>query len=362
MIDIDTGAPERRARPKGLGRSLGAGALAAIMAVAGLQGAANAQDLRTLTIAQGSSSFHGMMTLVAREGGFFEAEGLNPDIVDMGTGPRIAAAVVGGSAHIAVVGLNQAVRAVSEGGDIVGLGRAFEVLAVPIVVSYEALERNGITEDMTVDEAIPRLAGLTLGSTTPGSTNTGVLRALLENRGVDPDNDVTVQSISGGGNIFAAFENGVIDGFVFGSPWPELAMTRGLGRPIFNPFEDDVPELDGVLYQVLTTSRATLAAEPELIRAGMRAYANAMKFTHENPQEAARLLRSVFPEVEEESFELAVATYIGGVPTQLLITPENYAATLGFMAITEPEPVGDVPMDSVVDTTLASEIDAEMAQ
>lgn len=319
-------------------------------------GAANAQE-QTLTIAQGSSSFHGMITHLADEGGFFAAEGLRADIVDLGTGPRIAAAVIGGGAHIAAVGLNQAVRAVSEGGDIVAVGRLFDIISLPVVVSNDAIESAGITEDMSLDERIVRLRGLTIGATTPGSTTNALMRALAQNRGLDPDNDITIQAISGGGNLFAAFENGVIDGFVFGSPWPELAITRDLGRPLFDPFTDDVPEIEGVLYQVLTTSRRTLAEEPELIERALRAYSNAMAFAHENPEEAARLLRNVFPDVEQASYDLAVLKYIEGVPTELTITPEQYAATLAFMEVTEPEPVGDVPYESVIDTTVSAAID-----
>lgn len=326
--------------------------LSAALALSSMAAPARADD--TVTIVIGSTAPHDFILYVAEQAGFFAEEGLKPDIVPVNNGAGQTSAILGGSADIGFLGITQDIRAVSQGGDMVILGRAFDVLSLPIILSEDAKTRQGITDDMPIGEKLARLKGLTIGATGPGSTTDGILRALITSAGMNPDTDITIHS-SNAPALFAAFENKAIDGFVFGSPWMEVAQVKGLGGPLFDPFKGEVPELDGVLYKVLSTSRATLAAKPDLLLRSMRALDKAIVYIRENPDKLDELLRPKFPDMDPTAYEMMIARYVGGVPDGLLVTEAQFDRAKEYMAFVEGTEVS-VSYGDVVDTALVGQL------
>ena len=102
------------------------GALAkcvAVLCVAGLIAAstargAEAQTPEKLKVAIGAAGLYFIVHFVAEGAGFFKKEGLELDTVDVTTGPRQVAAVMGGSVDIAPLGLQLVIQATSRGGSI----------------------------------------------------------------------------------------------------------------------------------------------------------------------------------------------------------------------------------------------------
>ena len=72
----------------------------------------------------------------------------------------------------------------------------------------------------------------------------------------------------------------------FTAPASESAGVEGVGTLVIDPFAETIPEIDGVPYTVIITSRDTLKNKPELLRAAVRALTKAMKFAHEKPDAA----------------------------------------------------------------------------
>ena len=114
---------------------------------------------------------------------------------------------------------------------------------------------------MSLDEKIKRVKGVRIGITSPGSSTDEFMRTIMLVRGMDPSRDVQLQPIGIGAPMVAAMQAGSTDGFAFMSPFTNMAVSRGIGQIIADPITGELPEYRDVPYQVITTSRATLAAK-----------------------------------------------------------------------------------------------------
>ena len=260
---------------------------------------AQAQAPEKLKVAIGAAGLYFIVHFVAEGAGFFKKEGLELDTVDVTTGPRQVAAVMGGSVDIAPLGLQLVIQATSRGGSIIAISTGYDILPMSLVLSNDAIKRAGIAATMTTDEKIKRIKGLKIGITGPGSGTDDMARTLTGTRGLDPDKDITIQPLGNGDNMLAALEKGLTDGFVFTSPIPETAVARGLGQIIVEPLNGDVPEANGVPYIIMATNPATLTEKKSLLVKAVRAWTAAMKFTHENKEEARRVVRNYFKQMDE---------------------------------------------------------------
>jgi NitT/TauT family transport system substrate-binding protein len=312
----------------------------AVLCVAGLIAAgtvrnAEAQTPEKLKVAIGAAGLYFIVHFVAEGAGFFKKEGLELDTVDVTTGPRQVAAVMGGSVDIAPLGLQLVIQATSRGGSIIALSSGYSILPMSLVLSNDAIARSGIKLDMTTDEKIKRVKGLKIGITGPGSGTDDMARTLTGTRGLDPDKDITIQPLGNGDSMLAALEKGLTDGFVFTSPIPETAVARGLGQIVVEPLYGDVPEADGVPYIIMATNPAMLQEKRPLLVKAVRAWTNAMKFTHEHTEEARRVVRNYFKQMDEAVFNIAFDKYVKGVPTHPLIPEENVQKVAKWMSLSK---------------------------
>jgi NitT/TauT family transport system substrate-binding protein len=116
--------------------------LAAIaLALAVVAGPAMADDVQKVTIAFAGKGMSFLLQYIAIGGGFYKQEGLEAESVDVSSGTRQAAAVMGGSAEITQVGFAHTMHAVGRGGQLVGICTAFDVYPIALVLSNDAVKR-----------------------------------------------------------------------------------------------------------------------------------------------------------------------------------------------------------------------------
>src|SRR5207248_5434153 len=89
---------------------------AAFSLVAGRPAAA-VEGPQKVTIALAGKGLAFIIQYIAIGGGFYKEEGIEPETVDVASGTRQAAAVMGGSAEITQVGFAHTMHAVGRGGD-----------------------------------------------------------------------------------------------------------------------------------------------------------------------------------------------------------------------------------------------------
>jgi NitT/TauT family transport system substrate-binding protein len=300
-----------------------------------------------ITITSVGDGFQFFPVYIARGGGFFVEEGLDADWVNVGSGTKQAASVMGGSAEMTPLALMHAIKSQAEGADLVAFANLLNDWSMVVVLSNDAIKKAGIELAMPVDEKIKRLAGLKLGITSPGSSTDVSIRKMLLARNMVPDQVVKLQPLGDGTAILAAFDKKLVDGFVFAAPVPEIVEARGLGKIVVNPMAREVPEQVGVPYAVMATSRATFAKKPEVIRAAARALTKALIFAHERPEETLKIMQHYFPDVEAPIITRIVTTYRGALPSTPVISREAVAKTVAFMNIGAPEPI-NAAYESVV--------------
>lgn len=309
--------------------------LALTLSAAGSAPDVRAQQLQKMKVAIGASGLYFIVHFVAEGGGFYKKEGYELDTVDLTTGPRQVAAVMGGSVDIAPLGLQLVVQATSRGGNIVALANGYSILPMSLVLSNAAIKKVGIEPGMSTDEKIKRIKGLRIGITGPGSGTDDMARTLALVRGLDPDKDITIQPLGNGDNMLAALEKGLTDGFVFTSPIPETAVARGLGQVIVEPLNGDVPEASNVPYIILAANPQTIEAKRAMLMAAVRAWTNAMTFTHQHKEEARRIVRTYFKQMDEAVFNAAFDKYVKGVPTHPLIAEESVKRVAAWMSLSK---------------------------
>jgi NitT/TauT family transport system substrate-binding protein len=296
---------------------------------------------------------------VAERAGLFKMEGIDVEIVQVSSGSKQAAAVMGGSALATPVGIEQGVQSAQQGSSLVAIGSLYNIFPHAVVLSSVAMQKHGITDAMPLDEKIKRMKGMKIAISSPGSGTDSLLRAVLTARGVDPDKDISLQSLGTGASQFAAFEHGIVDGFVWSSPQPELVEKKGEGKAVVDPFSGAAPEYDVEPYITLTTSRESLAdKKPELTQL-LRAYAQAINFIRTNPAEARRLVRQSFKDADEDVFNAAFDKYLEGVPTTLTITHQQFDNTIAAMNARRPDKL-TVKFDDVIDNSLADAVSKEI--
>jgi NitT/TauT family transport system substrate-binding protein len=317
-------------------------------------GAAKAEDLQRVTIAFAGKGMSFLLQYIAIGGGFYKQEGLEAESVDVSSGTRQAAAVMGGSAEITQVGFAHTMHAVGRGGALVGISTAFDVYPIALVLSNDAVKRLGITDTMSIDEKIKRVRGVRIGITSPGSSTDEFMRTIMLVRGMDPSHDVQLQPIGIGAPMVAAMQAGATDGFAFMSPFTNIAVSRGIGQIIADPMTGQLPEYRDVPYQVITTSRATLAAKRPLLLKVVRALTRAMKFAHEDVEGSRKIARTFFEETPEAEFNTAFDVYIKAVPATPIISQTQVDKTVQMVNLTEKTPI-TATYDQVVYADLSRE-------
>lgn len=308
-----------------------------------------------VNFAMGAGAFYFTLHYVAQAGGYYDAEGLDLDEVNVSSGPRQTAAVMGGGSDVAPLGLQLVVQASQRAGSIVAICAGYNILPMSVLLSNDAIAKSGITETMSTDDKVRRLKGMRLGITTPGSGTDDMLRALLNRRGMDPNRDITIQPLVTAEGMLAALARGATDGFCFTTPIPEIAVARHLGQIVLEPLAGDVPEAANVPYIIMATSPETIAAKRPLLLAMVRCWIKAMDLVKADPKSASQLVRRYFPDLDQPVYDTAFEKYRAGVPTSPMITDTQVQNVAAFMRISKGAPI-EAKLSDVFDPSIATEV------
>ena len=187
----------------------------------------------------------------AKEGGFFDEEGLDVSLTRIQAGAPVLAALRGGDVPIAMVGAQQIVEADLQGGDFV------------IVAGFS----DRFTQSIYVDKSIERpeqLRGKALGVTNFGAATHVAGRVGVEKLGLK--DQVTFVATGGPPETTAAMQAGKVQGGIF-SP-PDSFVVRDLGfRELI-----DIKALDAhLLGAAIATTSKWARDNPDLVERYIRA-------------------------------------------------------------------------------------------
>jgi NitT/TauT family transport system substrate-binding protein len=137
---------------------------------------------------------------IAQDAGFYRKNGLNAEVVYIGSSTVAAAAVVSQDVQLANVAGSVVANGAVRGGDLVSVACFINSLAYELVV----LENIKGPED---------LKGKSIGISRFGSVSDVAARELLKGIGLRPGDDVKIIQIGGASERSAGFSRGLIAGF-----------------------------------------------------------------------------------------------------------------------------------------------------
>jgi NitT/TauT family transport system substrate-binding protein len=165
-------------------------------------------------------------TVLAKDKGYFAEEGLDVEILDIkGGGSQAASALIGGSVDFSANAIDHAIKAKTQGKDLVAVHSHVRLPVMGLVV---ANKYKGVIK------SIADLKGHPVGVTSPGSQTHMVLGYLLVKAGVKPTD---VQIIGAGGSTMPlAIEKDSVHAGMMVDPFFTVFMKQGKGFALVDMF------------------------------------------------------------------------------------------------------------------------------
>lgn len=291
---------------------------------------------------------------IADAAGYYKQEGADYDVVTLTSGARMTAATMGGSVDMTLMGASQIIAANDKGGGLISIASAYDVFSMALVMSNDAMKRLGITPDMSTDDKVKRMKGIKVGITSPASSSDQLIRTLFVARGMNPDKQVDLVPLGQGESMLAALEKGLVDGFVFSPPFGAIAEAKGIGHTVVDPFNHEVPELDGGTYIVLATAPSTLQNNRSGLRGTVRALTRAIKLAQTDPAKVKVMVRPYFSDVDDTVYNAMFDKSLQAVSKTPVLSRKQFDGTVTAMNIIAKTP-SKPNFDSVVNNELATE-------
>lgn len=208
----------------------------------------------------------------ATDKGFFAQEGIQGDVVLIGSTDTLIQALIAGQINVAIVDPSAAINAVERGASLKIIGGTVPIAAYTLV---------GCPKYKTVKE----LKGTTLGVVSLVSGSTIFLREMLKKEGLELNRDYSV--IQGGPTTqrLASLKGcNTSATMVLGG---DLPRARELGFPEIARLQDYVPNLQ--FHSLIVDSRWAEANSQLTVRY-LKAMVRAMQWAHAHKEEAADLI------------------------------------------------------------------------
>ena len=190
----------------------------------------------------------------ALEAGYFNDEGLDVQINNIGSSSRAIAAMLAGEAQFSTLDAQTVIEADSKGADI----RLFLSITNHLVFSLMA------SKDVPDPQS---LKGKRLGITRAGSSTDTAARQALQIFKLQPDSDVALIPLDAAPNILTAMAANQIDAGVLSPPTNTRARNQGF-HELLNLAKDG-PDFPSVSMGV---NHTYAAAHPDVMRGFSRAY------------------------------------------------------------------------------------------
>jgi NitT/TauT family transport system substrate-binding protein len=234
------------------------------------------------------------------------------------------AALLSGDLDVAIGGTNTVIDAIAEGADVKVIG-SVSPLNFSVVLNKEVADGLDVDADDDPEDKVAALKGLKIAVSPPGSTGNSVLRAILEDGGLNPDRDVEFVPITDVGAIPAGINSGQFDASFVAVGAGEVSVAGGTGVLWLSIPAGDLEALNDFMGVVAFTSGRYAEENPETIEAVHDALVAAQEMTTENPDEVATILKeTIFAELDQDVFDATWAQVENAYPEGMNFTEDNW--------------------------------------
>lgn len=308
-------------------------------------------ELQSVTIAHPNPSTAQMFLWVAHAAGLFEEEGLDVELTNLDSGSVTLTALLGGDVDVAAVATPSVYNAAAEGQAVRIFAGLMYGQCCELTLRTEVAESLDVTADDPLEDRIAALEGLNLGSSSPGGGSDTAIRYLLDQGGLDPEQDVTITYLGGGGEIMVgAMAADRVDATMNNQPGSALTVLGGHGIYWIDP-TTDVPGLGDALSTALVATDEFLSERPEVAESLTRALWRAKALMEEDPEGAQRLVETRFEGLDPEVFQAMWEFTEPRWEKAPNVTSQSIQAGVDFARETQGEDAPDVTFDEVATST-----------
>jgi NitT/TauT family transport system substrate-binding protein len=263
---------------------------------------------RGSVLGQPSEGFIYIPIYVARTKGFFEQESLDAEVITFSKGGVEAlAAVLGGQSDIYIGSPTVQLRAQEKGQSLKSFAAVQTQFGSDLVLSPDVAKRIDLANLSDPRAKAAALKGLTIAVAGPGSLTDLMVRHIAQFAGLNPDRDMTITPIGGGGSMLAAFGQKRIDGYALSAPTSTTGIERFGGAMLFNFAKGEYPSFANFLFYTLIARNDWIAGRSEMAQKVVRALWKGLRFAKTNPDEAREAVRPFFAQVPKSEFDVAWA-------------------------------------------------------
>jgi ABC-type nitrate/sulfonate/bicarbonate transport system substrate-binding protein len=296
---------------------------------------------QNLTIAYASIGTSAVPIWIAQDKGFFEKNGIIPNLVYIGGGRVIIQALASGNVSVAQIAGPALVNARLNGFDL------RMIAGVVNISSYSLFVRPDIKN-------VQDLKGKKLGLGTFGGSHDFILQRMLRHNGFQPQRDVFIVQMGIGADMdrFAAVQAGSVDGTLLNPPQTLLAAKAGY-RALITPDNLPIP----YQQQGIAMTSEFLEKNRNIAKGVVKAVVEAIHFYKTRKEESlaviSRRLRTSDRAALEETYrQFAQKLH----PRKPYPTVEGMASILDSLKSRVPQETA-VQVEDLLDTSLVKELD-----
>jgi NitT/TauT family transport system substrate-binding protein len=232
---------------------------------------------------------------IAEDQGFFARRGLQVKSVTI-VGIGAINAVIAGSADFAEVSASSFGRAAARGQRLLAIVNTIDRPFVEVVLRNDLAAAAGFDPKAPLAQRGLALKGRTIAVDSINSMIHAYVRLVAARSGYDPD-EIRIAPMQPDG-MLAAFDTGQIDGFAISLPWTLKPVLDGKAAVIASGPNGDPADMKPFGHNIVVTRPETCAKRRSLCEKMGHAFADAIDFIQDHPQESLALLQKRFPQVE----------------------------------------------------------------
>lgn len=284
---------------------------------------AGAQAADRIGIGISNRSLLGLPIVVAKDKGFFAAEGLDVSIDYFAGGTPSTAALIGGSVQFIDAAFENNIKTVKRGQKIVSVLNLQTDFAGAVVL------RKDLADKLGRKPAVADLKGLKIGTLARGGFADVSTRFILADAGLDAEKDVELVPVRGADRQLAAGEAGEIEAAFVMEPWNVIGVEKtDKWAYVLNITTGEGPKIfQGLGYITLQTTRDYVASNRPIVEKVVRAVVRAQGFIVDsaNIDELARIADREYGGSGVDVVKISLARQAHSFSPAL--TPENVAKT-----------------------------------
>lgn len=279
----------------------------------------SAAELTTMRLSRAVDSISTLPFAIAQDKGMFEKNGLKVETIDFKGGAPAVQALVSGSVDACLCAGDHVVNLTTRG---------FPAQILIGLSDKHGYSLMGPANSPLTD--LKSLKGKRIGVTSAGSQTDNTIRYDLKEKGMNPDTDVQIISIGGGGPMQAAIKSGAVDAGMFTPPFTEQNIRGGMKMIV------DYRVYNYPSFTVLALNK-WVKANAETAKKFVKAVREAQDAMKADRKLAVESARKLFPNMDSVLLNEVVDNFIShNAPPRGVVDPKGFKLMNDMVKMADP--------------------------